>query len=342
VRIPAKLKTLLKVVGSLVLVVFAYSRLPDLSQLLDTSAWQRSWFFWGVLLATMALPVQALRWMLLHRASGVKDVPFRHYLRYIAIGYGFNLFLPSSIGGDVAKSLALGRRAGGAGAALSSVFIARLFGVHALFALFWLGIVFEPNVLPFAWLTPLIVLHGVFLVATLLLASSNSLAFSLTGRLPKKLKSLLLSRSAELRQMLRTPKVWGQTLLLSILLQGMNAGVHLLFYWGVGAALGVYENLIFAPLIVLATMLPVSLGGVGMREMASVSLLTLLPQIQELQCLQVSVLGHLLVVYFAMLGTGLYGLHLWELRRLKSDNLGLSTSASPSGSTEPATRGERP
>ena len=64
----------------------------------------------------------AWRWQLLLRADGVR-VSLLRLTRYYLIGFFFNNFLPSSIGGDVARVMYAARQTGSVTHSFSAVFI---------------------------------------------------------------------------------------------------------------------------------------------------------------------------------------------------------------------------
>jgi uncharacterized protein (TIRG00374 family) len=90
----------------------------------------------AVYLSSMLLV--AWRWQLLLRADGV-SVPLLRLTRYYLIGFFLNNFLPSSIGGDVARVLYAARQTGSVTHSFSVVFIERLLGFLAMAALALLG-----------------------------------------------------------------------------------------------------------------------------------------------------------------------------------------------------------
>ena len=85
----------------------------------------------GVVLAGQV--AYAWRWRLLLRAAGV-DVPFTNIVRQYFVGIFVNNFLPSTVGGDVAKVYYLGDRYGYR-TVTASVAMDRVLGVGLLAAL---------------------------------------------------------------------------------------------------------------------------------------------------------------------------------------------------------------
>jgi uncharacterized protein (TIRG00374 family) len=100
----------------------------------------------GVILAAFAFVLSviflSLRWHLLTKSYGmeIKIVPL---FVYYFIGFFFNNFLPTSIGGDLSRAYYLARESGDRSASIGTVFLERLVGLlatlsFAFIALFWL------------------------------------------------------------------------------------------------------------------------------------------------------------------------------------------------------------
>ena len=75
--------------------------------------------------------VAAYRWRILLRTQGIEAGVWR-LTRYYLIGSFFNNFLPSSVGGDVVRVLALTTRGCSAPVSFASVFVERLIGFLAI------------------------------------------------------------------------------------------------------------------------------------------------------------------------------------------------------------------
>ena len=89
-------------------------------------------------LAALMIWVSSLKWQLFIRASG-HDASIGRLMSLYTIGYFYNTFFPSLIGGDIARSIHLGRQLESQSAALASTFLERFTG---LLAMSFLGLVF--------------------------------------------------------------------------------------------------------------------------------------------------------------------------------------------------------
>ncbi len=82
------------------------------------------------------------RWLLLISSYGLKTGFSKLFIFYL-IGFFFNNFLPTSIGGDLSRAFYLGQHSGNRSASMGTVFLERLIGVLATLtlagiSLFWL------------------------------------------------------------------------------------------------------------------------------------------------------------------------------------------------------------
>jgi len=75
--------------------------------------------------------VSCLKWRLFLR-SHASDIPMHRLMTLYVIGYFFNNFLPSNVGGDAVRSYMLGRRIKSQGRAFSTVFLERFAGLLAM------------------------------------------------------------------------------------------------------------------------------------------------------------------------------------------------------------------
>jgi uncharacterized membrane protein YbhN (UPF0104 family) len=93
--------------------------------------------------------------------------------------------------------------------------------------------------------------------------------------------------------------------LLSLLVQLANVLVVWLVAQGLGLGISFSYLAVVVPLGTLVTLLPLSLGGVGLREVAMVVLLAPLG-VAEAQAVTVSVLSYAVQITVSLLGLGVY------------------------------------
>lgn len=214
-------------------------------------------FVAATLLYLLAQFTSTLRWkLLLPRMLGIRKL-FSLYM----IGSFFNTFLPGLIGGDAVKGFYLYKETGKGSLTLASIFMDRYIGFVVMIAICAIAFPFGYKYLQgsrIEWLLPVTVLSFV----------GASIAFFVL-RLGKSIK--ILSGFYDHFHIYRNQKdVIGKALLLSVLVQFSGIIAVYILALGIGQHLPFLSCLIFLPLIILFTTLPVSISGLGVREGAFV------------------------------------------------------------------------
>jgi hypothetical protein len=198
------------------------------------------------------------KWFLLGRSVGL-DRSLREYMRFYFIGMFFNLFGPSTLGGDVVRALYLGggRRPG---LALNSVLFDRVSGLALLMALGAVGLVIwgpDYPTLP-GWLTAPLILGGVAL----------ALGWWMTPRLARLFPagSRVRRQAEELGPFWRDKGMLVRISVVSIVFHLTQVGVQFILARALDVALPFSYCLILHPVISVMTALPVSIAGFGPRE----------------------------------------------------------------------------
>ena len=267
----------------------------------------------GIVLVIIWVTLLAIakRWQLVIRLGSV-DVPLRSLTETTFIGAFFNQLLPSSVGGDFFRILAVRRRGASLNEAVTGVFIDRLFGFISLGILCLLIIPAEGQVLmesdlrwPF--------LFTMFLLAGVL-GSGLLLLF-----MPKSWHTFFFIRPFHSVIVMGQEALRHKPLFLSILLSSLGASVLLIS--GLQILMMAFEipltwgqGVVILPVVMLLSSLPISFAGWGLREGAMIIALGVYGVSQE------KALALSLVYGMLHLVSGAPGLVLWvlEKRRLKS------------------------
>lgn len=220
----------------------------------------------------------AMRWQEILRVGGI-DKSLPDLIGLVLVGMFFNNFLPSAMGGDIVRGYYSSGGKGTAAAAYGAVLVERLTGFAALAALCALSLLVA-ELVGIDQLSPPLVVSTLLVCAGIM--AGCALMFLWTGwsdlllrvfRDRPKAVSVITGLGNAL-QFMRRPgcRIW-RVVALSLLVQ---IAAILFFLWtarAVGIGLSSVSFFIVVPLAVIASMVPISLNGLGLREGAFVGLL---------------------------------------------------------------------
>lgn len=269
-----KLTTLAKIVVSLGLIAFVFSRIHIEQVLAQLSHAQPLLFVLALAFFILAIIVNGAKWQVLLRAQGVA-VPFSAVLRFIFVGFFFNLFLPANVGGDVMRGFGLARYTDRAADAAVSVIVDRVVGLMAYMTTAVLAAIVAVN------LTGHSELQQVEWVAMVALAV---LALGFGVLLSRRLRGLI-ARIFQIRFLAPLAPLWGRisdafgayrfryTSLIAAFGIGLvgiacTTVVNWLLSQSMGGLMSIEAIALFNPLIALVLMVPVSIGGIGVTQTA--------------------------------------------------------------------------
>jgi uncharacterized protein (TIRG00374 family) len=233
-----------------------------------------SWWWFGASVGTVAiaLAIGAFRWHVLLQAVGVNASPLESARAY-GIGAFSNTFLPTSFGGDAVRAWLVGQPQRQFLPAAASVVLDRLSAVVCFFVVAWACIVASPGSVPRELVGGLGIVSAAVLGAAALLVLAHRFRRSLSRALSAGGIARLREARAAAGSMLER-----RTVLAIVALSGVAYQLLVvLATWFVTRALNL--DLSFAIvavaslLVLLLTLVPISIGGFGLREGGFVVLL---------------------------------------------------------------------
>jgi len=275
--VKSRIINVLKVIVSLSLIAYLiYKYWDEILDFLTTVTVEDINFYFLFLAAFMHLTgllISAVRWKMLLQLHGVN--PTINYLnKSLLIGIFLNNFLPSSIGGDTYRAYdAATLKNSGWPKSISAILVERGTGVIGLvcFVLLSLFLGFRLTEFNTIFLVVIIlfVLVSIFLLLLLNPRLLKPLNFLFKIKFMRKLKDKLKS-IVEAFAVFSNKKVLFVVVFLSFLMQ-FNVILHYYF-----AALALKIDISFVsflfmvPIVLLVAMIPISIGGIGIRENTTV------------------------------------------------------------------------
>ena len=213
--------------------------------------------------------LSCLRWQVVLRSAGYL-IPISSLLSSYFAGMFLNIFLPGSFGGDVYRIYRVARQTKDSEAALVSVFLERFTGLFALSALAVLGL---PPAVKVVGRWDIILLFfacvGALVGGVILIISPRLLMIAEPWLQKLRLQNLAI-RFAKIQILLRQFAQHRQALALSISLSFLLMLAIVYYHYLIAQQLKIpisyLELLVFIPIVAVITLLPISLGGLGVKE----------------------------------------------------------------------------
>ncbi len=211
---------------------------------------------------TCTIFVNASRWQVLARAVGL-DRPLSELIQYCFVGIFFNLFLPSTVGGDVSRCYYISKGTHKYKAALYSVLADRVVGISVLFLFASLGILFSQGAKELPWTIkgPVFLgALGIFVGIPLLPA----VAKKILG--PDHWITARFTNSAA-RVYWRDGRMIAVSLAQSIFLQILLVACHIVIGLSLGLSqVPIWYYFVFYPIVAVLGFVTPSFNGIGVRE----------------------------------------------------------------------------
>lgn len=253
-----KISIIIKSLVSIVLILFLCLKIDIIQIKKLTVADVFPYLSAGVIITLAALLIMSYRWKILIKEFLHRELSIRTLYTYYLIGTFFNTLMPGAIGGDIIRTERLHKRHGLSLKACTAITIAeRMAGIYGLMLLLSISIAIGnypdsftirkhiPQCLLLS--TPVLVILLIPLIKKLLRSRNVETSYSFMA---KTVAVLLLSQM-------------GDILIAWVLSEYFN--LHI----------GFYAFLFIMPLVYVATVLPISLGGLGVREGTFSGLMTL-------------------------------------------------------------------
>lgn len=298
------IKIILKLIVSFIFIYAVINKLDTRELILEFKYINLNYFIIASLLYISTQIISTKRWAYFVKA----DKGFFELFELYMVGTFFNLFLPGTVGGDVVKAYYLYKGTQKKGDSLVSVFMERYMGMLALMLISTTAIIFGYSYVKgtFALNIFIIILLG-FIGGTIFVSFFPYEIFY------KKLKGVRLS----IRDFIFHRSIFINTLMLSLLVQGIGVFVVYLLAKSININLVIGLHFIFIPIITVISMIPVSFSGIGLREYSFLHFYGLVG-ISEEKAVTLSILWFIVMIITGLIGMLFYiRLGIGKHRKLK-------------------------
>ena len=276
-RLPRKASLALRLIASAILLAYLLTRFPadDLQE--RWPDWQRGSWVWLVasLLATLsAFMLASLRWLQVCKTLGYSPTFSRVSSHFLA-GQFVGNFLPTTVGGDILRVTRMGAEIRDPSGAFASVIIERLTGWIVLPVITFVALVVRPDLVGSRAGT--IALAGALatlaiLVVLIFLAEHPNFGGRLSGE--NRLSAALAAVHQGLKSYRSVPRGMTELLLIAVAFQFFLIVAVICAANAIGIEFSLVVWFAFVPIVFVAQVLPIAIGGLGVREAALVLFLS--------------------------------------------------------------------
>lgn len=262
-----------------------------------------------------------LRWQVLLKAVDM-DIPFHRILISFSGGVFFSLFLPSTIGGDFMRSIDLAAYSHKPRQVVATVFVDRLSGYIGMVILSVLALGFGWNLLRLHSSILISIMALIFILVFILIVLFNHVVYSHLNRLLQsptagRIRVFLTNLHREIHYFVNRKKAVALSVIFSLLVQIIAPLTFFIVAVALGVKLQIIYFLIFLPIIGAVTMLPISIGGLGVRDALTVFFFAQVGMGKDL-AFAMSLVSFLFILFYGAVGGIIYVLTIHH-RRLQPD-----------------------
>jgi uncharacterized protein (TIRG00374 family) len=270
----------------------------------------------SLVLMAIVLVLRAHRWWTISRDIGL-PMPFMLLLELTAVSNFFNLFLPGSVGGDAYRAYRVAQVSDRRLRSLAGVVIERLTGLVALMAVCVVAMVWSYKLLPFH---PGLMIGFCFLVVAGLVTGfwAAARARRLYGRFKGWIPDMVARRVPPekwevilevVEDVVRRKRVFATGLMTGLVLQVVVIATYYTTSLALQTDIPLRYFYVFFPLIELASMIPITVNGLGLKEGLVVMSLRY-AAVTPAASMGLAILNRLLAAVIALVGGA-----IWLVRR---------------------------
>ncbi|MBE0428402.1 MAG: flippase-like domain-containing protein [Thermoleophilia bacterium] len=234
----------------------------------------------GIFVFLVTNMVSVSKWLLIVRAQGQtvmgRPVSYLYLTSLFYIGLFFNNLMLTSVGGDVVRAFKLSRASSRPPEAAGSVFLDRVSSTVALLVLAMIAMLWGLKDLPVQYAFMILGMFIVSLAMVAFFASERAARrlgrFPLLRMDPLGLRRHLRSFYFSLNEFKRLPRTLAVVLAVSFTYQILHILTVYVLALALGITIPVMYYFLFIPVVLAVSMLPISIGGFGVRESAWVVL----------------------------------------------------------------------
>ena len=265
--------------------------------------------------------IGALRWKALLGTYNDMKPTLLSLIKYYLIGNFFTLFMPTSIGGDIVRIYYLNLETNMWNPSISSVLLERVAGVLSIIlfvivALF-IGISDFVNFPSVWWVILLFFILGG--ITWWVFTMSWDWLYHITI-IPKSFMDKIVSLLTSFKDYFQSPASLSMAMLYSTIFQLTFIVFYYLLSVAIGEEVSFAYFLLLIPIVWIVSLLPISLGGLGVREGSFVALFTLVGMSSQSASI-ISTINLIMLIVQGLFGGVLFLMQGTKLESIKKLNI---------------------
>ncbi|MFA5402469.1 MAG: lysylphosphatidylglycerol synthase transmembrane domain-containing protein [Candidatus Omnitrophota bacterium] len=312
------LSVLLRIVVSIVLLVllFKFNKI-DVSNLMnDIKGADKALLGAGFMIFFLVYFLGFWRWHMLLGAAGIR-APLKRLMVSFSGGVFFSIFLPSTIGGDIVKTADLAGHTRKTKEVIATVLLDRLSGYIGLVLVILPALLLGKEMVRDKVVASSVAVIVILLIGILLVLFNRFMYSKITKFLTApgagKIKEALSDLHSEIHIFRHHKKLIAYNLILSSFIQLIAPLSAYFIALSLGVKISFLYFLVFLPIIGAITMLPIAIGGLGLRENLFVVYFAKAGVIKQL-AVAMSLLSFSFVVIYGAVGGIIYVLTVHHRR----------------------------
>jgi hypothetical protein len=310
------LSVVLRIGISIALLVFLFKQVDERVMLQTVKKADKYLLVLAFIISSGTYILCLYRWQMLLKAADLK-LPLKRVVVSFAAGIFFSLFLPSSIGGDFMRSLDLAVFTKKPRQVIATVLLDRLSGYVGLVILTLLAVFFGWNLIrDRSVAVSICILIAVLIVVLLVLF--NKFIYSRINKLlhspgSGKIRKTITNLHREVHYFRSHKKILMNNVILSVIIQSITPVTSYIIALAIGIKLKLVYFFIFLPIIGAITLLPISIGGLGLRDAMTVFFFAKAGVVKDL-AFAMSLLSFVFILIYGSIGGIIYVLTIHHRR----------------------------
>jgi glycosyltransferase 2 family protein len=260
----------LLVSGALLGVVLVYADLSEVAAAVRDGHW--GWLVVSSAVMAIVVVLGALRWWVFLEGAQIEMSPWNS-IRPYAMSFVLNLVLPTAVAGDAVRTVVVGRRSGRLLGAAAATVVDKVTALTSLFVVAWAAVAVDSEAVPSSLVVVLAWVTAGLLVAFGVGALAAAGVRPVLHRLPDRLAVMIRDSWSMLRTWGGSVKLVASVVILGLAYQVLAVLALILAGKTLGVDLPFALAAVSATIVLVATLIPVSVGGLGIREGGFVLLL---------------------------------------------------------------------